>query len=95
VQFSLAFGHTAVSLATVEAAAAKAPRRIALGFMTWPVGAAIGAQPQGGPLFVDLGDAPVFVNPGEFVQLVGKFLVGTATASQTISFVWQPVYGWE
>ncbi len=95
IQFSLAFGHTAVSLATAEAAAAKAPRRIALGIMTWPVGAAIGAQPQGGDLFVDLGDAPIFVNPGEFVQLVGKFLVGTATASQVINFVWQPVYGWE
>jgi len=95
VQFSLAFGHTAVSLATGEAAAAKAPRRIALGFMTWPVGAAIGAQPQFGPLDIDFGDAPIFVNPGEFVALVGKFLVGTATGSQTISFVWQPTYGWE
>jgi hypothetical protein len=95
LQFSLAFGHTAVSLATAEAAAAKAPRRIALGFMTWAVGAAIGAQPQNGPLFVDLGDAPVFVNPGEFVALVGKFLIGTATASQVINFVWQPIYGWE
>lgn len=95
VQFSLAYGHTAVSLATAEAAAAKAPRRIALGYMTWPVGAAIGAQPQMGPLFVDLGDAPVFVTPGEFVQLVGKFLVGTATASQVINFVWQPIFGWE
>ena len=95
VQFSLAYGHTAVSMATTEAVGAKAPRRIPLGFMTWPVGAAIGAQPQGGPLFLDLGDAPVFVNPGEFVALVGKFLIGTATASQVINFVWQPVYGWE
>lgn len=95
VQFSLAFGHTAVSLATAEAAAAKAPRRVPLGIMTWPVGAAIGAQPQFGPLSIDLGDAPIFVNPGEFVQLVGKFLVGTATASQTINFIWQPIYGWE
>lgn len=95
VQFSLAYGHNAVSLATAEAATTKAPRRIALGMMTWPVGAAIGAQPQSGPLFVDFGDAPIYVNPGEFVQLVGKFLVGTATASQVINFVWQPVYGWE
>lgn len=95
IQFSLAFGHTAVSLATAEAVAAKAPRRIALGYMTWAVGAAIGQGPQGGALFLDLGDAPIFVNPGEFVQLVGKFLVGTATASQTISFVWTPIYGWE
>jgi hypothetical protein len=95
IQFSLAYGHTAVSLATAEAATAKAPRRLALGYMTWPVAAAIGQAPQGGRLFVDLGDAPIFVNPGEFVQIVGKFLVGTATASQTISFVWQPIYGWE
>ena len=95
IQFSLAFGHTSVSLATAEAAAAKAPRRIALGYMTWAVGAAIGQGPQSGPINVDFGDSPVFVNPGEFIQLVGKFLVGTATASQTISFVWQPLYGWE
>lgn len=95
VQFSLAFGHTAASLATAEAAAAKAPRRVALGFMTWPVGAAIGAQPQGGRIFADFGDAAIYVNPGEFVALVGKFLIGTATASQVINFVWQPAYGWE
>ena len=95
IQFCLAFGHNAVSLATAEAATTKAARRISLGFMTWAVGAGIGAQPQDGKLFVDLGDAPIFVNPGEFVQLVGKFVVGTATASQTIQFVWQPIYGWE
>lgn len=95
IQFSLGFGNTAVSLATAEAVSAKASRRIPLGFATWPVGAAIGAQPQFGPIFVDLGDAPIFVNPGEFVQLIGKFLVGTATASQVINFVWLPVFGWE
>jgi hypothetical protein len=95
IQFSLAFGHTAVSLATAEAATAKAPRRLPVGFMTWPVGAAIGAQPQAGPLFLDLGDAPLFINPGEFVALVGKFLAGTATASQVINFTYTPIYGWE
>jgi hypothetical protein len=95
IQFSLAFGHTAVSLATADGATTKAPRRLGIGIMTWPVGAAIGAQPQDGSIFFDLGDAPVFVNPGEFVALVGKFLAGTATASQTITGLWQPVYGWE
>lgn len=95
IQWSLAFGHTSVSLATTEAAAAKAPRRVALGYMTWPVGAAIGAGPQGGRIQMDFGDAPVFVNPGEFIALVGKVMVGTATASQTITYVWQPTYGWE
>lgn len=95
IQFSLAYGHNAVSLGTTEGASAKAPRRVSIGYMTWAVGAAIGQGPQGGRIFADFGDAPIFVNPGEFVQLVGKFLVGTATASQTINFVWQPIYGWE
>lgn len=95
IEFSLGWGNTSVSLATAEGAAAKASRRLPLGFMTWAVGAGIGAGPQAGPIVVDLGDAPVFVNPGEFVQLVGKFIVGTATASQTIFFTWTPIYGWE
>ena len=95
VQFSLAFGHTAVSLATAEAATAKAPRRVSLGHMTWAVGAGIGAEPQSGPIWIDLDMSPIFVNPGERIALVGKFLVGTATASQVINFTWQPIYGWE
>lgn len=99
IQWSLAFGHTAASMATADvtngSAATKAPRRIALGYMTWPVAAAIGAAPQMGALKIDFGDAPVFVNPGEFIAIVGKVIVGTATASQTITYIWQPLYGWE
>ena len=95
IQFCIAYGHTAVSLATAEAATTKAPRRLPMGFATWPVGAAIGQQPQAGKITVDLGDAPVFINPGEFIALVGKFLVGTATASQVINFTYTPIYGWE
>ena len=88
------------SLATSESASfttgtTKAPRRVPIGFQSWPVGAAIGAPPTEGPIYFDLEDAPIYVNPGEFIALVGKFLVGTATASQTINFIWQPVYGWE
>lgn len=95
IQWSLAFGHTAVSLATTEAIAAKAPRRVALGYMYWPVGAAIGQTSQNGQISIDFGDAPIFVNPGERIAIVAKFVVGTATASQTISYIWQPIYGWE
>lgn len=95
IQFSLAFGHTAVSLATAEAATAKAPRRVFIGHATWAVGAGIGAMPQDGEIVLGLGDAPIFVNPGERIALVGKFLAGTATAAQVINFVWQPIYGWE
>ena len=93
LQFSLAFGHTAVSLATAESATTKAPRRVALGFMTWPVGSTIGSQATS--IFVDFSESPIYVETGHFVALVGKFLVGTATASQVINFVWQPIYSWE
>jgi len=100
LEYKFAYGHTAVSLATAETASfatatTKAPRRIGLGYHTWPVAAAIGAPPTQNDIFVDLGDAPIYVNPGEFVALVGKVLIGTATASQTIQYMWQPVYSWE
>lgn len=81
--WSLAFGHTAVSLATTEAATTKAPRRIALGFMSWPVAAAIGDMPARGDLTMAF-DSPIVVQPGEFVASVAKFVLGTATASQVI-----------
>lgn len=99
IQFSLAFGHSAVSLATADvtngSGVGKTAKRVALGYMTWPVAAAIGQGPQGGIIKVDFSSSPIYVNPGEFIALVGKFIVGTATASQTINFVWQPIYGWE
>ncbi len=83
--WSLAYGHTAVSLATAEATASgtKAPRRIPLGFQTWPVGAAIGAMPTNGDVYMRFA-APIPVYPGEFVATVAKFIVGTATGSQVI-----------
>lgn len=95
LQWCLAFGHTAVSLATGETASAKSPRRVPLGIMTWAVGAAIGQQPQFGPIEMDFKNAPVFVNPGEFVALVAKFIVGTATPSQVIWGTGTFLYAWE
>lgn len=95
IQLMLAFGNTAVSQGTAEAVATKAPRRVGLGMMYWPAAAPIGATPTSGRIYMDFGDAPIFVNPGEYVSLVAKHLVGTNTASQTITFIYQPVYGWE
>lgn len=96
-QYSLAFGHTAVSLATPEGAVTKAPRRIALSGLTQVLTAAqaistMVSQPGGS--FVDFGDAPIYVNPGEFVQLVTKH-VGTAGTTGTVAHVVTFVYGWE
>jgi hypothetical protein len=81
----LAFGHTNVSLATTEAANAKAPRRVGIGFMSALTGAAIGQTYTPTPLTMKF-DSPIVVNPGEFVASVCKFYTGTATTSQVTVF---------
>lgn len=86
LQWSLAYGATALSLATADAVAltaatAKSHRRVPLGFSSFQVGAAIGAQ---APDIVMNFDSPIVVHPGEYLCSVAKFLVGTATASQVI-----------
>jgi hypothetical protein len=86
---ALAFGHTAVSLATTESgsfatATTKAPRRLPLGIISFPIGAVPGTPAT--PIYVDF-EAPVVVNPGEFIAIVAKPLIGTATASQVIAFL--------
>jgi hypothetical protein len=96
-QYSLAFGHTAVSLATAEAATTKAPRRVAIPAFTQVVTAAQAVSTmvsQPGGSFADFGDAPIFVNPGEFIQLVTKH-IGTAGTTGTVAHVVSFVYGWE
>lgn len=87
---AIAFGHTAVSLATAETASlatatAKAPRRMPIGVISFPVGAAIG-QPSANRVYVDF-EAPIVVNPGEHIAIVAKILAGTATASQVTQFI--------
>jgi hypothetical protein len=94
-EYFLAFGHTAVSLATAEAAATKAPRRIALPFtQTVTAAQAVSTFVAQAVTFFDLGDAPVFVNPGEFVQLCTRH-IGTAGTTGTVVHRVTPVYGWE
>jgi hypothetical protein len=44
--------------------------------------------------FVDLGDAPIFVNPGEFIQLCTRH-IGTVGTSGTVVHKITPVFGWE
>jgi hypothetical protein len=90
VQWSLAFGHNAVSLANAEGSTSKAPRRIPLAPFTQLVTAtqAVNTMVTQVAAMVDFGDSPVFVNPGEFVQLVKKH-VGTAVPAPQ-SLRWQP-----
>lgn len=81
--YSLAFGHTAVSLATAEAVAAKASRRIALGYESYAAAAALGTLGQGISMTFN---SPVVVNPGEFVAVVAKN-VGVVTTTGVITFL--------
>ena len=96
-QWSLAFGHNALSLATTESATAKAPRRIALPALTQAVTAAeavstLISSPNGGTTqeFTN----PIYVNPGEYVALVVK-RIGTVGTSGTIGHVVAFDYSWE
>ena len=94
-QYSLAFGHTAVSLATAESATTKMPRRVALPF-TQAVTAAQAASTlvTQSENFCDFGDAPIFVNQGEFIALVTKH-VGTVATAGVIAHTVTFIYGWE
>jgi len=94
-EWFLAFGHTAVSLATAEAAATKAPRRIVLPFVQQVTAAqAVQTAVANSTNFVDFGDAPIFVNPGEFLQLCTRH-IGTVATSGTVVHRVTPIYGWE
>lgn len=82
--YSLAYGHTNVSLATTEAAGAKAPRRIPIGYETFAAAAAAGVLGSPGGLYLPL-TAEIALNPGEFVALVAKNL-GVVTTTGVITF---------
>ncbi len=78
LQWSLGIGSTAVSLATAEGAATKAPRRIALGIQALQVAAPVGGVAA--PVVANF--EPLVVNPGEFVHIILKVPIGTATATE-------------
>jgi hypothetical protein len=82
--WSLAFGHTAVSIATAESLTVptKAARRVALGFQT--VAAAAAALTLLAPITVRFDGCPIVVNPGEFIATVKK-KIGTAPTVGTIA----------
>ena len=99
ILLGIAHGHTAVSLATTETASfatgtTKAPRREPLGFMSWALAAPAGAMPQNGDIVHTFAN-PIYINPGEFIATTAKFVVGTATATETFGFTVLFDYGWE
>lgn len=80
MQWSLAVGSTAVSLATTDGAVTRLPKRIHLGAQSFVVGAAVGAQ---GPRIDCNLDAPVACEPGTYIHIILRMPVGTATATET------------
>lgn len=94
-QFSLAFGHTSVSLATTETAASKAPRRIALGVHAVSAASVLTL----GFVYTTITRRftnPIYVNPGEFIAVVKK-KIGTAAVGPPpgITYTITYDYSWE
>jgi len=81
LQWGIAFDGSAVSLATADGAATKAPRRIPVGFQSFPIGAAIAAQAT---TLDKVFQQPLAVNAGNYLHVFLKMPIGTATASQVI-----------
>ena len=92
LQWGIAYDGTAVSLATADAASTKAPRRVPLGCQSLPVGLAVGGNVP--DLRVDFRQ-PLAVNAGNYLHVILKIPVGTATPSQivrgvvTINATWE------
>lgn len=87
MMYSVAFGHTNVSLATTESAsfatgATKLPKRMFIGAEIFPITAAIGAAVVGGVNVTF--QTPIVVNPAEFVAIVAKN-VGIVTSAGSIT----------
>lgn len=76
-QWTLAYGHNSVSLATAASTTARAPVRVALGDQIVASGAAISTRVDS---VIDVSFDGVVINPGEFVQVV-KRKIGTAPSA--------------
>ena len=81
LQWLLASGSTAVTLATADGATTRGPRYLPLGIQTWPVGAAIGAQST--PISVSF-QTPIPTYMGQIFYILMRPILGTATGSQLI-----------
>lgn len=79
MQWSIGYDSSAVSLATADAAAAKARRVVPLGIQTFPVGAAVGATAA---KIANTFTQPLPVHAGNYLHIILKMPIGTATATE-------------
>jgi hypothetical protein len=89
---AVAWGGTALTLAQVETASfanntVKARRIQPVGVINFPVGSAVGSVAS--PVQFDF-EAPLVINPGEYVQIIAKILIGTATATEVFQWIISP-----
>ena len=89
--WGLAYGHITNTLAATETASfatatSHAPRRLPLGTQYLPVGAVIGQKYGDSDITLRFDNCPIVIRPGEYLSTTVRFLVGTATASQTIVY---------
>ena len=97
--YSLAYGHTALSLVTGESASfttasTKAPRRIPLGIETFVVTAPVGqVSSTNCPVYMAFA-SPIVVNPGEYVAIACKNIGTVTSAGAILSMVTFDAY-WE
>jgi len=84
-EYTLAYGHTAVSMATTDTSTTKSPRRVGVGFGTYVLNAAVGTLGSPSGQYLPFG-APIAVNPGEFVAVTAKNL-GLVTTTGVVLFL--------
>ena len=89
--YSVAFGATAISLATAQGASfttatTKAIKTAVVGIDTYGINAAVGTLGTSTPLVADFSQAPICVNPGELVCLMARN-IGTVTTSGVITIM--------
>lgn len=95
-EWYIAFGHTADSLQTTEAATTKAPRRVMLPELTTYISGSqavstLLTSPQNYAAFAN----PIYVNPGERIALVGNKTINTAITAGVLCYTYQFDYSWE
>lgn len=92
--YYMAVGSTALTLVTVDAiTGTKAPRRTAVGFETFPVTAAVGTLGSQSGTYMAF-NAPIAVNPGEYVHFIARNF-GTVTTTGVISVLVSVDSYWE
>jgi hypothetical protein len=92
--YSVAVGSNAVTLATVDAVTGtKGPRKIAVGFETFPATSAVGVMGSQGGAYMTF-NSPLAVNPGEYLHFVARNF-GAVTTTGVISVLVSVDSYWE